>query len=69
MKYTIFYERKVRVAAYDMMTIGLTMEFDETTNPNDAFENVKSKVEKWISEERDRLLEKNFPRPPEGGGS
>lgn len=65
MKYTVFYERKLRVAAYDMLTIGLSMEFDETTSLGDAYQNVKGMVEKWIEEEQDRLLDKKVPRPKE----
>ena len=64
MKYTVFYERKVRVAAYDMLTVGLSQEFDDSVIPKDvAFEYVRDRVDGWVEEERNRLLEKSVPRP------
>jgi len=64
MKFTVFYGRKVRVAAYDMLEIALTQEFDtaEARIP-EAFNRVKGYVDEWIEKERDRLLEKSVPRP------
>ena len=70
MRYTVFYERKVRVAAFDMLTIGLSEEFDDSVMPKDAaFEYVRKRVDEWVEEERNRLLEKSVPRPkPEEEG-
>ena len=64
MKFTVFYGRKVRVAAYDMLEIALTQEFDtaETRIP-EAFNRVRGYVDEWVEKERDRLLEKSVPRP------
>jgi len=64
MKYNIFYGRKLRVAQYNMLEIGLTMEFDSAiTVPDSAFHLVKSQVDKWIEDEKNRLLEESIPRP------
>jgi len=65
MKYTVFYGRKVRVAAYDMLEVSLSMEFDSAVTPylDGAFEIVKSQVDEWIGKEQERLLEKSVPRP------
>jgi len=61
-RYTVFYERKVRVAAFDMLTIGLSEEFDDSVMPKDAaFDYVRKRVDGWVEEERNRLLEKSFP--------
>jgi len=69
MKYTVIYGRKVRVAAYDMLDVSLTMEFDTAITPLDtAFDTVKSQVNQWIQQEQDRLLEKSVPRPKAEGG-
>ena len=55
-KYTITYERKVQVRPYEMLTIGLTEEFDaEEALWGDAFNLVKAKVNQWIEAERARL--------------
>ena len=55
-KYTITYERKVQIRPYEMLTIGLTEEFDaEEAFWGDAFNVVKDKVNRWIKEERARL--------------
>lgn len=63
MKYTVFYERKVPVRDYNMLTVGLSMEFDETTDPNDAFNLVKADVEAWIQKETGRLAEAPTTKP------
>jgi len=65
MKFSIFFERKIRVAAYDMLTIGLSMEFDSAVTPSldQAFETVKAQVNVWIQTEQDRLPNKAVPRP------
>ena len=56
MKYTIYYGRKVRVAEYEMLEVGLTQEFDDSITPYDmGFTMVRDKVEAWIREEVDRL--------------
>ena len=55
-KYSITYQRKVQVRPYEMLTIGLTEEFDsEETHWDDAFNLLRTQVSDWIDEERDRL--------------
>jgi len=55
-KYTITYQRKVQVKPYEMLTIGLTEEFDAVGETwNDAFYIVRDKVDRWITAERSRL--------------
>lgn len=57
MKFGISYNRKVRTRAYEMLEIGLYMEFDTGNMDLDrAFETVRLKVERWIVEERDRIM-------------
>jgi len=66
MKYTIHYSRKVRIAAYDMLEIAYTHEFDEKTDPDIAFASMRTTVDNWIEFEKRRLLEKRLkelPRP------
>lgn len=64
MKYTIQYSRKVRVAAYDMLEIGLVQEFDSAeVSMQQGFDRVKGWVNEWTEKERDRLLEKSVKRP------
>lgn len=63
MKYIIIYSRKVRVKAYESMEIGLHMEYDERTKPQDAFPQVRDHVEEWIAQERDRILAEHGERP------
>ncbi|MCD6572099.1 MAG: hypothetical protein J7K62_02385 [Thermoplasmata archaeon] len=66
MKYTIHYSRKVRIAAYDMLEIAYTQEFDEKTDPDIAFETIRNNVNAWIESEKERLIEKRLkelPRP------
>jgi len=63
LKYTIFYQRKVRAQAYEMLEIGLSREFDTSETPTEAgFAEVRDRVNAWIDEERERLLEKEAPR-------
>ena len=33
MKYTVHYSRKIRVADYDMLEVGLSREFDDSVTP------------------------------------
>jgi hypothetical protein len=65
MKFGISYNRKVKAGrTYEMLEIGLYMEFDTgETTINKAFQLVKSKVNKWIEIERDRILAECVPRP------
>lgn len=63
MKYTVVYSRKVRVKAYESMEIGLFQEFDERTDPESAFESVKTRVEAWIDRESDRILSEHGKMP------
>ena len=55
-KYTIHYERKVQVRPYEMLTIGLTQEFDTTDITKAlAFDVLRARVDAWIYEETRRL--------------
>jgi len=55
-KYSIHYERKVQVRPYEMLTIGLTEEFDtEETLRSVAFGMTQTQVDIWIREEQRRL--------------
>jgi len=55
-KYTINYERKVQVRPYEMLTIGLTEEFESGRHPKDeALGYVSETVNRWIKEEVARL--------------
>ena len=52
-KFTIHYERKVQVRQYEMLTIGLTQEFEtKEAFKNEAFTIVKNQVNAWIDKER-----------------
>jgi hypothetical protein len=63
MRFTVFYSRKVRTKAYEMLEIGLTAEFDSAiTNVDEAFDFVKDKVNLWIADERDRILRREVNR-------
>lgn len=57
MRYSVTYGRKVRTGPYETMEISINMEFDERTDPHDAFRRLRELVEYWISHERNRLLE------------
>lgn len=63
MTYTIIYTRKVRVTAYESMNIGLHKECNEHKDPETAFKEVRTQVEKWIAEEQDRILAAEGRRP------
>jgi len=67
MRFAITYGRKVRTKAYDMLEISFYQEFDERTDPEQAFESVKTRVEAWIEKECDRILEKSVRRPESEG--
>jgi len=55
-KYSVYYERKVQIRPYEMLTIGLTEEFNsEETEKDLAFLCVKDQVNLWIEKERARL--------------
>ena len=52
-KFTIHFERKVQVRKYEVLTIGLTQEFETTESfKNEAFAMVKNQVNDWIDKER-----------------
>jgi len=54
-KFTIHMERKVQVRQYEMLTIGLTQEFETAEAfKSEAFTIVKNQVNEWI--DRERLL-------------
>lgn len=54
-KFTIHMERKVQVRQYEMLTIGLTQEFEtKEAFKSEAFTIVKNQVNEWI--DRERLL-------------
>ena len=55
MKYTVTYSRKVRTGPYEVMEIGLSEEFDETTPKEEAFASVQAQVEKWIGERKHKV--------------
>jgi len=64
-KYTVHYGRKTptRVAEFDMVEVGLTMEFDDSVTPYETgFKMVKDKVEAWIKEAVGPI-EKAKPKP------
>jgi len=55
-KYSIHYERKVQIRPYEMLTIGLTQEFDEyETEWREASLAVRNKVEEMVLSEQRRL--------------
>jgi len=63
-RYTVVYSRKIRAAQYETTEIGLSMEFDETTDPHEAFEVVKGYVETWIkAEPAEKKVEPVQPSP------
>ena len=63
MRFTVSYGRKVRTKAYEMLEISLTAEFDSAiTNIDEAFDYVREKVNLWIEEERNRILEREVRR-------
>lgn len=56
MKYTVSYSRKIRVADYDMLELGLLREFDDSVTPVKAgYTLVRNQVEEWISEETGKI--------------
>ena len=65
MKFGVSYNRKVKAGlAYEMLEIGLWVEHDSALNsPDKVLHEIKSKVNSWIDEERDRLLKKSVKRP------
>ena len=65
MKFTVHYSRKVKAGlAYEMLEIGLVYQSDDSVAPpRDVFERVRSMVNSWIEEERDRLLKTSVKRP------
>ena len=63
MKFTVYYERKVRTVAYEMLTIGWSEEFDkDAIEPDLAFYQVRDQVDRLIKEERDRLVDEGVRR-------
>jgi len=51
-KFSITYVRKVQTQPYENVTIGLTQEFDEgKVSHDDAFKEVRDRVEMWINYE------------------
>ena len=55
-KFTITYQRKVQVRLYEMLTIGLSEEFDTSQySPEICFPVVQDLVDRWIEEELRRL--------------
>ncbi len=51
MKYTVHYGRKIRVADYEMLEVGLSREFDDSIVPVEAgYASVRDEVEAWIRE-------------------
>jgi len=56
MKYTVHYSRKIRVADYDMLEVGLSREFDDSVTPVEAgYTYVRDQVKQWISEETGKV--------------
>ena len=63
MKFTVMYSRKVRTKTYEMLEIGLSAEFDSAiTSVDEAFDYVRDKVNLWIEDERNRILEREVRR-------
>jgi len=59
MKFTIVYNRKVRVQAYETLEVGLIQEFDDSQwTWHGAFTKVKDFVDNRAEEESARLLRK-----------
>lgn len=55
-KFTIHYERKVQVRQHEMLTIGLTVEYDTKEYfMSEAYAATRKQVDKWIDDERRRL--------------
>lgn len=55
-KFSITYERTVRIRPYETLKIGIYEEFDYAVTPQlDAFGQVRDTVDCWVEEERDRL--------------
>jgi len=62
-KFTVMYSRKVRTKTYEMLEIGLSAEFDSAiTSVDEAFDYVRDKVNLWIEDERNRILEREVRR-------
>ena len=56
MKYTVHYMRKVRLAEFDMLEVGVSQEFDDSVTPHEmGFVVVRDRVESWIKEEVARI--------------
>jgi len=57
MRFNILYSRKVRTKAYEMLEIGFSADYDDAhVKPQDAFDIVRDLVNRWIAEERERIL-------------
>lgn len=55
-KYTITYQRKVQVKPYEMLTIGLTEEFEGSSDLKIIdYTAVRNHVDNWIEQEKRRL--------------
>jgi len=55
-KYTVHYMRKIRLAEYDMLEVGVSQEFDDSVTPHEmGFVVVRDRVESWIKEEVARI--------------
>jgi len=50
-KFSITYVRKVQTQPYENVTIGLTQEFEDKMSHDDAFKEVRDRVEVWINYE------------------
>jgi len=66
MKYTVHYSRKTRLADYDMLELGLSIEFDDSVTPVEAgYTSVRDQVEAWISEETGKVSGESREKPAE----
>jgi len=65
LKFGVSYHRRVKAGkTYEMLEIGLYAEFvTSQTSYDEAFKQIRDKVNVWIEEERDRILAECVPRP------
>jgi len=63
MRFAITYGRKARAKAYDMVEISLYHEFDERVGFDEAFYQIRDRVERWVEKECDRILAEHGKRP------
>jgi len=64
-RYEVYVERKVSTYPYENVTIGLSQQFDDEETPRDVgFNEVRDKLDEWVTEEARRVGPKD-PEPRE----